>query len=75
MCDILCVIAFITPELITKSDVFPTAMELTGSLTRGQLVVGRSPTTPPFKGSRNVVFIEKFDSFKSIDLISKMAQK
>ena len=73
LCDILGVIVGIVPELVIESQEFPVAMQLSGQLSRGMLVVGRTRLIKPFYGSRNVNFVQKIDLQKVIQLITQMA--
>ena len=73
MCDILCVISAIFPDLIVTSHEYPVAMELSGQLTRGQLIVGRTALIFPFSGSRVINFVQKINMNDVINLIFNMS--
>ncbi|CAG2109682.1 unnamed protein product, partial [Medioppia subpectinata] len=74
LCDITVVIAALFPELVSLSSDYPVAIELSGHLTRGQLVVDRTGRTQRkrFTGHRNAQFMTDMNVPHVIELLKQM---
>jgi len=66
ICDLLAPIALLHPELVTKKEIHPVSVELSGMYTRGMMVLGRHYGTerPEFKGQQKFTMPDTFDMEK-----------
>lgn len=75
LCDILPVLVHVYPQLMTESHSYPVSMEVTGSQTRGQLVVGQYGPYDQWVGTRGVRFVERLNINNTIDILNEMFSK